>query len=94
MSTETLDFACFSAHAAQGPFLVALGAAGLAVLVPTVVAMHAALAEWSAIQLPAEIFHAFPACVICCRPESLNAPEFSEAEPKTPPPILQRSGAS
>lgn len=54
MSTETLDFACFSAHAAQGPFLVALGAAGLAVLVPTVVAMHAALAEWSAIQLPAK----------------------------------------
>ena len=48
MSTETLDFACFAAHAARGPFLVALGAAGLAVLFGTVVAIHAALAQWSA----------------------------------------------
>ena len=48
MSTETLDFTCFAAHAAHGPFLVALGAAGLAVLVGTVVAIRAALAEWSA----------------------------------------------
>jgi len=51
MSTETLDFTCFAAHAAHGPFLVALGAAGLAVLVGAVVAVLAirdALAEWSA----------------------------------------------
>jgi hypothetical protein len=54
MSTETLDFACFAAHAARGPFLVALGAAGLAVLFGTVVAIHAALAQWSAPQLPAK----------------------------------------
>jgi len=53
MSTETLDFACFAAHAAHGPFLLALGAAGLAMLVGTVVAIHAALAEGSAPQSPA-----------------------------------------
>jgi hypothetical protein len=50
MSAETLDFACFAAHAAHGPFLVALGASGLALLVGTVVAVHATLAEWSAPQ--------------------------------------------
>ena len=54
MSTETLDYTCFAAHAARGPFLVALGAAGLAVLVLTVVAIHAARAEWSAPQVPAK----------------------------------------
>ena len=52
MSAETLDFACFAAHAARGPFLVALGTAGLAVLVGAVVAIRTALAEWSAPQLP------------------------------------------
>ncbi len=52
MSTETLDFACFAAHAAHGPFLVALGAA---VLVGTIVAIHGTLAEWSAPQLPAKL---------------------------------------
>ena len=54
MSTETLDFACFAEHAARGPFLVALGTAGLAVLVGAVVAIRTALAEWSAPQLPAK----------------------------------------
>jgi hypothetical protein len=51
MSTETLDFTCFAAHAAHGPFLVTLGSAGLAVLVGTVVAIRAARADWPALQL-------------------------------------------
>ena len=54
MSTETLDFACFAEHAARGPFLVALGTAGLGVFVGAVVAIRIALAEWSVPQLPAK----------------------------------------